>query len=355
MTCPTAISLFSGAGGMDVGFESAGFQVLWANDSSPDACETYRRNHGQECVRGDISELKASLSRFAGKTDLVFGGPPCQGFSIAGKMNPDDPRSRLLWEYLDVVSLAKPRLFVCENVKALASLEKWARVRSEFLRRAESMGYGCSHAVLNAKDFGVPQNRERVFFVGVRGQPPPNLPTLFAKHRAEPPSVREILLTAGTPGSESNGRVCNAKVVLATNPILRRSPYAGMLFNGLGRPLRLDGPSATLPASMGGNKTPIVDESLLRGSARDNWVEYYHRRLLEGHRPAPGEEAPKRLRRLTVDEAALIQTFPRDYDFAGSQSSVFRQIGNAVPCRLAEAVAKTCLELLDASTPVDNT
>ena len=124
-----------------------------------------------------------------------------------------------------------------------------------------------------------------------------------------------------------------------------------LTFNGLGRPVLLDGFSATLPASMGGNKTPIIDEECLHGGLKP-WVEEYHGKLLEGFEPVFGE-APARLRRLTVDEAIRIQTFPVNYEFVGGTSAIFRQIGNAVPCKLAEAVAKALLEILSGNS--DNT
>ncbi len=134
---------------------------------------------------------------------------------------------------------------------------------------------------------------------------------------------------------------------------MRKSPYAGMLFNGLGRPIYLEGPSATLPASMGGNKTPIVDESLLYNLSEDNWVVDYHKGLLDKQITPRFAETPSRLRRLTIKEAALIQTFPQEYVFHGSKTSIYKQIGNAVPCLMAEAVAKAVIEELeDVHAPI---
>ena len=126
---------------------------------------------------------------------------------------------------------------------------------------------------------------------------------------------------------------------------MRKSPYAGMLFNGQGRPLNPARPAITLPASMGGNRTPIIDEEALAGS--DSWVVTYHGRLSRGE--APADEAPSRLRRLTVEEAAALQTFPPGYRFDGKQSAQYRQIGNAVPPRLAYHVAKHLAEQLKDS------
>ena len=129
---------------------------------------------------------------------------------------------------------------------------------------------------------------------------------------------------------------------------MRRSPYAGMMFNGQGRPLNPDAWSSTLPASMGGNRTPIIDEDHLYNN-KPSWVEAYHSKLIEGKTKSSFGEAPKRLRRMTIDEAAIIQTFPTDYVFEGPQSSVFSQIGNAVPCKLASAVFRAVRQSLDES------
>jgi DNA (cytosine-5)-methyltransferase 1 len=134
-------------------------------------------------------------------------------------------------------------------------------------------------------------------------------------------------------------------VTIAAKPVMRRSPYAGMLFNGQGRPLNPDNYSCALHASMGGNKTPIIDEEHCY-FGEYSWVEWYHAHLIKGGEPLPFDVAPKRLRRLTVDEALRLQTFPHNYKFIGGQSSVYRQIGNAVPCDLAQVVAEVVRDCL---------
>src|SRR5690242_11119245 len=133
----TAISLFTGAGGMDVGFKAAGFSVVWANDIHGTACETYRRNHKCEIVCGPLESNLPALKALRG-VDLLFGGPPCQGFSVAGKMNPQDARSQLIWKFFDAVEMVRPRAFVCENVKALAALSRWRPVRQQIFARIMS-------------------------------------------------------------------------------------------------------------------------------------------------------------------------------------------------------------------------
>jgi len=154
-------------------------------------------------------------------------------------------------------------------------------------------------------------------------------------------------------GSGNNKEICKAKITITEKPILRKSPFAGMLFNGLGRPIQIDGYANTLPASMGGNKTPIIDEEELYNN-KEGWVQNYHSRLLKGEKPMKYQIAPKRLRRITVKEAALLQTFPADFEFFGSQSSRYSQIGNAVPCNLASRVAEMMKGVLESNDLKDS-
>jgi len=344
-----AVSLFCGAGGMDVGFAAAGADIVWASEIDTDAAQTYRLNHpGAALCQGDIRETKSGLRAAVGDdVDLVFGGPPCQGFSVAGKMDPDDERSKLIWEFLDVVRIVQPSIFVMENVKALGELARWHEIRSKIVKRAAELGYHCFFRVLNSADFDVPQKRERVFFIGYKGKRKKSEAAfdraLTQLHRPRK-NLRECLLELPRAGTEGNPFTCTAKISLAANPVLRKSPYAGMLFNGLGRPLDLDSQANTLPASMGGNKTPILDEKVLEDAKAENWVIEHHRKLWNGE--AGDDDVPDSLRRITTLEAAAIQTFPSGYQFFGEKSSVYRQIGNAVPCHLAEAVARAAMGVL---------
>jgi len=333
------ISLFSGAGGMDVGFKNAGFEIIAANELDKHACDTFRANHlSTTLIEGDINECGIKLNTF-GSVDIVFGGPPCQGFSVAGKMDPDDPRSKLIFSFCAVVENLQPKAFVMENVKSLGSLAKFEEVRTALISRLQKAGYTITIHILNAKDFGVPQSRERVFFIGVKNKFKPILLSNFQKYKKVAPTLRDVLVPLGKPGSKNNDRICNAKVTLAAKPILRKSPYAGMLFNGQGRPLNPDGWASTLPASMGGNRTPIIDNNhMYHGEA--SWVEGYHQHLMKGGKSQGMHDVPSFLRRLTINEAALLQTFPSNYKFCGPNSRVYSQIGNAVPCGLANVVAK---------------
>lgn len=344
-----AVSLFTGAGGMDVGFENAGIEILASSEIDPLACETYQSNRtNSNVILGDVTEHLAEFKQYEGLADLVFGGPPCQGFSVAGKMDPNDPRSNLIWTFCNVVEIVKPKYFVMENVKALAVLEKWRFVREEYYRRMNSNGYLVCAAILNSSEYGVSQKRERVFFIGVDkklGIDPANILPILESKKEMAPTIRELFSKLPEHGTEGNPKTCKAKVTLAEKPVMRKSPYAGMYFNGQGRPINLDGYANTLPASMGGNKTPIIDDHYLKDKNGDNWIDSYHKGLMKGTIKPKFCEAPPFLRRISVTEAAAIQSFPRNYVFCGGSSAAYRQIGNAVPCLLAQKVAESLLEL----------
>lgn len=359
MSVPTFVSLYTGAGGLDLGFIAAGFTPVFANDINADAMETYTaamemisESTGRELrhrvVTGDIREVEKLPER--GCADLVIGGPPCQGFSVAGKMDPNDPRSRHVFDFLAMVERVQPRAFVMENVKALAQNKRWAGTIADVRSKAESLGYHTHLKVLNSADYGVPQTRERMILVGLRDQGAfesfeyPN-PTVKA-----PIPVSTVLKGLPRVGRPGNDQVCTAKVTTAKAPILRVSPFAGMLFNGQGRPMDMNRPAPTLPASMGGNRTPIVDQETLDTGA-PQWVVWYHNLLENGGKVL--DIVPSRLRRITVQEAAAIQTFPRDMPWYGSQSSRYRQIGNAVPPRMAYEVAKSVAKALNLTLDDD--
>lgn len=346
----TAVSLFTGAGGMDIGFEKAGVEVVFANELMAEAAATYNANHTEGVMlNADINDVIGDIEKLRG-VDLVFGGPPCQGFSVAGKMDPDDDRSKLIFTFLDVVERVRPRAFVMENVKALGKLKKWEPVRKKYLDKTQALGYTCIPFILNATEYGVSQKRERVFFIGVRNCGDLffeyHMDDLLEQQKNKAPTVRDLLQSLGRAGTEKKPTTCTARITFATHPIMRKSPYAGMYFNGQGRPINVDEYANTLPASMGGNKTPFVDEDYLYGGADSDWVVDYHKGLLNGTIVPEFKDAPDRLRRITIKEAARIQSFPDDYVFCGNNGRIYTQIGNAVPCKMAEAVARAVIQYL---------
>ena len=325
---------------MDLGFRRAGVEVLWANDFNHAACETYRRNFGEAIHCGSLMDFDyAALP----SCDLVFGGPPCQGFSVAGKMDPNDPRSQLVFEFQKVIAAKRPRFFVMENVAALGRLAKFAAVRQRLLDGYHKLGYHVRFEVLDSQYYSTPQRRERLIMIGTTD----SMEAIrFPKRQKRILSAREVLRNFGEPGTPGNEGVCDARITIAKKPVLRVSPYAGMLFNGMGRPIDLSRPCQTLPASMGGNKTPIVDTRLLKDPMAPDWLSDLHEKMKNG--AATGTiEVPSFLRRLTVSEAAALQGFPPRFEFCGSQCERFRQIGNSVPPPFAYHVAKVVLASFD--------
>ena len=345
-----AISLFSGAGGMDIGFEAAGADIVLANEIDKTAAATYIANRpAANVIVDDVKNVLPILAEYS-DIDLVFGGPPCQGFSVIGKMNPDDSRSQLIWSFLDAVEITRPKAFVMENVKALAAIAKWKDVRESFIERARELGYGCFPFIINAAEYGTPQKRERVFFIGIKDDysfEQAMWQNITAQKR-NAPTIRELFSDLGPAGTERNPLTCTAKITYAVRPVMRRIPYDCLMFNGIGRPIDPDGYSRTITASMGGNMTLIVDEEYLHDKTADNWIQAYYDKLVSKSIIPEFKEAPKRLRRITINETKRIQTFPDSYIFCGAKTNIYKQIGNAVPCELAKTVATAVIKYISS-------
>jgi DNA (cytosine-5)-methyltransferase 1 len=336
---PTLVSLYSGAGGFDLGFHRAGFECLQAGDWANAAVATFETLGICPVEAGDVYERV-----FPDHADVVIGGPPCTGFSRLGRMDPCDPRSEHVFFFLSVVGDLRPAVFVMENVQALAKAPRWAQVREQLLELAASLGYTARFLDLNAAHFDVPQRRTRAFLVGALDQA---VPAPIPVSALVPPTVQEAfgaLPPYGTPGNEW---VARARVIPTKNPIMHRGPYRGsLIFNGRGRPLNPETTAPTLPASMGGNATPIIDQHLLEDPSIVSWIVEYFAYLVDGGVPLTASDVPPWIRRITVEEAAALQTFPAGMEWQGSQSAVFQQIGNAVPPNLAYHIALAVREIL---------
>lgn len=330
-----AIDLFAGAGGLSLGLKMAGWDVRVAVEYDATAVETHRKNMPEVLhVCDDVRDI--DFTTYAGAIDLVAGGPPCQPFSVSGKqMGHLDVRD-MVPEFIRAVREIKPRAFLLENVNGL-TLTRFRPYLDERLHDLEALGYDVHWKVLNAADYGVPQKRLRLFIVGLPHGTPFSFPSpTHGPHTSKKyQTVRQAL--ANVPHDEPN----RAKVVLAKNPILRKSPYAGMLLNGKGRPLNMDAPSLTIPATAGGNRTHILDP--------DGILKKYHEHLSSGGSPQSG--VLHECRRLTVRESARLQTFPDWFEFIGRRNQHYAQIGNAVPPDLAKVVGTAVLSSLDAIHP----
>ncbi|MDI9334548.1 MAG: DNA cytosine methyltransferase [Cytophagales bacterium] len=329
-----AIDLFAGAGGLSLGLKMAGWDVRVAVEYDVTAIETHRKNMPDVLhICDDIRDI--DFTSYKGEIDLVVGGPPCQPFSVSGKQLGKLDVRDMVPEFVRVVREVRPKSFLMENVKGLTS----PRFMPYLLSRIEELkeiGYDVHWQVLNAADYGIPQNRHRLFVIGVPigtkfdFPTPTHGPGRDKKYH----TVSEALI--GCPKDELN----RTKVVFCKNPILRRSPYAGMLLNGKGRPLNMNGPSHTIPASAGGNRTHILDPQrvLLR----------YHTHLTDGGKATVGEA--EGCTRLTVRQSARLQTFPDWFEFVGRKNQHYAQIGNAVPPEFAAIVAKALHNAMQKKT-----
>lgn len=296
------VSLFSGAGGLDLGFKMAGHDIIWANDVYEDAVLTYRKNLGDHILLADIRSIPG---KNIPDCDIIIGGFPCQGFSVANmKRHIGDDRNELYKQLIRVIAEKNPKFFLAENVKGLTNLGHGCVFRV-ILSDFEKLGYRVKFKILNAADYGVPQTRQRVIIVGVRNDVVWNYTFPVATHSkygiALPTwvSVSDALMELPDPDTENN--VANhtySKYKLNIN---------GYIGHRLLDPKK---PAPTVTA---------------RGDNRGGVVILPH---------------PNGIRRMTCREIASVQSFPVDYVFVGNNSSIYRQIGNAVPPLLAYAVAK---------------
>lgn len=296
----TAVSLFCGAGGLDMGFERAGFKTIWANDFNEDACKTHRNWSNTEVVCGDISKIDFSQIPVS---DVMLGGFPCQGFSLSGPRKIDDSRNVLYKHYVKLVRQNRPKAFIGENVKGLLTMGN-GQIIDAIIADFSDCGYDVYYKLVNAKNFGVPQDRERVIIVGFRkdlGITGFELPSTSGKTM----NLREAIGDMPEPNEEE---VCMA-------------PYSSR-YMSRNRKRGWDEVAFTVPA-MAKQVTLWPGSPDMLKVDKDHWVF--------------GKDGITR--RLSWREAAAIQTFPRDMEFFGDLTSIYKQIGNAVPVVLAEYVA----------------
>ncbi|MRH28428.1 DNA (cytosine-5-)-methyltransferase [Microbacterium sp. SYP-A9085] len=312
------VSLFSGGGGLDLGFERAGWEPVVCVDNDPVACQTLSLNRPKwHVVCDDIRNFDARP--FEG-TDVVIGGPPCQGFSTAGKGDPADPRNFLWREYMRVVSEVRPRALVLENVSALTHRRNGDHL-SGIMQELEKQGYTFAYGVLNAADYGVPQARRRLIVIGVLdGVASLPQPTTAGAWPTVWDAIGDL---AGLPDDPDFSHVANrhaAHVVDRwrhlgpgeTDPNYRRA--------------RLDPNRPSLTIRAGGGYGPSGNH-------------------LAGFHPPIHPTLP---RQLTVREAARLQSFPDDWMLCGPKTIQGRQIGNAVPVNLGEAIGLHLAALLES-------
>ena len=330
----TTIELFAGAGGLALGIEKAGFKTIGLNEFDPDCCATLRKNRPNwTVIEGDVANIsRKNLERYfnlqKGELDLLSGGAPCQAFSYAGKrLGLEDARGTLFYHYATFLKKLQPKMFLFENVRGLLTHDQ-GRTYEVMLEIFEEAGYDIQRKILNAWDYGVPQKRERLITIGIRKDLSEKIHFEFPTPQEYKPVLRDVLLdcpkSMGVQYSEYK-----AKIIGLVPPggywkdidpeiakeYMKGSWYLGGGRTGILRRMSLDEPCLAVLTSPGQKQTD---------------------------RCHPLEARP-----FTIRENARCQTFPDDWEFEGSVSSQYKQVGNAVPVNLAYEVGKKIREALE--------
>ncbi|MGL5123951.1 MAG: DNA cytosine methyltransferase [Fusobacteriaceae bacterium] len=336
------ISFFSGCGGLDLGFEKAGFNIVWANDNSIKVKETYNFNHKTKIKIKNIVEV---LSEELPECDGIIGGPPCQSWSVAGSgKGLEDARGKLFRDYIRLIDTKNPKFFLAENVKGILA-KKHDIARNELinsLSKSGEYGYDVFVGLLNSKDFKVPQDRERVFFIGFRKDLKKDFNfSLFQKYvkkeikkeltkeygyEKEYLTLRDTILeyTNAIPAKDKN----------KTNNIKNNNEYGigdfSYIFMSRNRVRSWDEQSFTIQASS--RQAPLHPQAPKMIKVKTNVQKF--------------EEGKEHLyRRLSIREVATIQTFPKDFKFFYENiNDAYKMIGNAVPVNLAFYLAREIMK-----------
>ena len=322
------IDLFSGAGGMSLGFDQAGFNNIFSVDIEPSFCETYKTNFPKHnLIQKDISKLSnEEIKSLIGNQiiDVIIGGPPCQGFSMAGNIGRkfiDDSRNQLFREFARIVEIVQPSYFVMENVARLFTHNK-GETKKEIIELFKKMNYNVECKVVNTADFGIPQVRNRVLFIGNRISNNIVFPT---KTVDKPISIKEAIDKLPKLKSGEKSKIPNHISMKHSEQMLEKMKYV----------------------SDGGNRNEIPE--LIRPKSGD--VRKYIR--YKSTEPAVCVTGDMRKifhysqnRALTVRELATLQTFPLDFIFKGSTISQQQQVGNSVPPILAKEIALTIKKMM---------
>lgn len=365
---PVMIDLFCGAGGMSLGFTQNGFITSLANDIEPCCVDTYAHNHPdtprEHIVLGDINEVVNNLEtllRFK-EVDVVIGGPPCQGFSMANRQRLiDDPRNKLYKSYVKVVSIVKPKFFVMENVKGMKS------VSSQVIEDFQNIGYQVSCQILNAKDFGVPQNRERLIFIGNRIDIDND--SIFSEIEELSKHIPNFVLADALQGlkplqasrkknatdvdSEISGKKIDSTELYAMNEYIsyiNQGVQYPIVFNHKAR-YNNDRDIEIYGRLNQGDRSDDPKIADIMPYARRNNIFKDKYFKLEADKVCKTITAhmkfdcnmyihPTQARGLTPREAARVQSYPDDYFFRGSYTKTYMQIGNSVPPLLGRAIAE---------------
>lgn len=323
------ISLFSGAGGLDKGFEAAGFKTIWANEYDKDIWETYEKNFPNTIL--NRSSIRDVHSNEIPESDGLIGGPPCQSWSEAGALRGiEDMRGQLFFEYIRILKDKKPKFFLAENVSGMLASRHHDALEN-IKKLLINSGYQLSFKLLNAVDYGVPQDRKRLFFIGIRNDlnfifefPKPLRDKLFLKDRIF--NIKDSAIPA------KDKQRTNLNECALPNHEYMTGGFSTM-YMSRNRVRGWDEPSFTIQA--GGRHAPIHPQA-----PKMKFIEQNKRIFVEGKEHL--------YRRLSIRECARIQTFPDDHVFYYENLIAgYKMVGNAVPCNLAYCLAKTIKQQIE--------
>lgn len=310
------VSLFSGIGGLDLGFVFAGFNVVWANDFDKFAVQTYRANVNENIVYGDIREVKRDIPEH----DILVGGFPCQPFSTLGKLKgfDDEKRGTLFFEILDIIKSHNTKVVVLENVKNLINHDSGNTFR-RILSELSGAGYICYHNILNSCDFGIPQRRNRVFIVAFSKKYFKNGISFHFPEKEELRTTTQDLLD-----KDVDGKYFLSKKIEKT-------------IMGVGTKGYIVKPTIDLPIS----KTLCATMNKMHRASQDNYVTD------KANWKKANDPNRVPIRRLTPNECRKLQGFPSDWTQVVSDCQAFKQFGNAVTVDVAYKVAMQVLDTVN--------
>jgi DNA (cytosine-5)-methyltransferase 1 len=324
-------SLFSGCGGLDLGFANVGFKLVYANDNDRVVWETFEKNHKLAMDKRSLFDIPSSEIPEA---DGIIGGPPCQSWSLAGKMRGiRDERGQLFYEYVRILRDKQPQFFLAENVPGIVSKTHITEFKA-LLKKLASLDYEITYRVVDARDYGVPQERRRVIIVGYKETlgkrfifPPPTHSksgdmTLKGSRTQKWVTLKEAIGDLPKPYPALDKNKANEKLPFPNHEYMNGS--FSTIYMSRNRKKCWSGQSYTIQA--GGRHAPLHPSSTeMTKIAEDKWVF---------------KDPNPQYRRLTVRECARIQTFPDDFVFYYKNvAQGYTMIGNAVPVKLAEALA----------------
>lgn len=336
------IDLFSGCGGLSNGFEQAGFIPLLGIDNDKDSIESFKSNHiGAKAILANIEDITSEeiINQVNSEIDIIIGGPPCQGFSIAGKRMIEDPRNSLYKYFVKIVSEIKPRAFLMENVPNLGSIAK-GEVKKQITEDFSKLGYKVSSSILVSSDYGVPQKRKRLVFIGLLSDsfvfPEKKITTPVTSFEALS-DLPEESLDDGTPYISVPQNKYQEEIRVGSKGIYNHQitvhndktiEIINLVPDG--------GNYKDLPEDLRGTRKMHIAWTRLNSNMPSFTIDTGHRH----HFHYKWNRVP------TVRESARIQSFSDKFIFKGSKTSQYRQVGNAVPPLMAKAIAEKLKQYL---------